>query len=137
MQISPAAGMLIMFNNYAHDVATALLAASAFTMRAVIKVQVEMDTPAAALFFLKSYRIMRKFFKISLWWIIIGGIPRTIFYKSFEWANAVDKLQVPALVFKHILLSCLVIWGIIAWRRLNRKVNLLREALPGDLRAQL
>lgn len=137
MQISPAVGMLIMFNNYAHDVATALLAASAFTMRAVIKVQVEMDTPAAALFFLKSYRIMRKFFKISLWWIVIGGIPRTIFYKSFEWANAVDKLQIPALVFKHILLSGLVIWGIIAWWRLNRKVNLLREALPLDLRAQL
>lgn len=129
MHISPGLGMAIMFNNYAHDVATALLAASAFTMRATVKVQSELGTPDSVRFFLQVYRIMRKFFKISLWWIILGGVPRTIFYTSFEWANAVDKLQVPALILKHILLTVLVIVGIRAWSRLKRQVVLLESSL--------
>ncbi len=132
MQISPGLGMFIMFNNYAHDVATALLAASAFTMRATVRVQAEIGTQASARFFLQVYGIMRKFFRISLWWIVLGGIPRTIFYTSFEWANAVDKLQVPALIFKHILLSILVIIGIVAWRRLKQQAARLEASLAED-----
>jgi len=130
MQISPGLGLAIMFNNYAHDVATALLAASAFTLHAIVRVQALEDNPTATRFFLKTYDMLTGMFRFALWWIILGGIPRTIFYTSFEWANAADKLQIPALIFKHILLVAVVVWGVIAWKRLKRKVAVLRAALP-------
>ena len=134
---SPGLGVAVMMNNYFHDVATAMLAASAFCLHAVVRVQTTMNTPTATLFFLKTYRIMVKFFRFSVWWIIIGGVPRTIFYVPFEWNHFADKQQVPALMVKHILMAVLVVWGVIAWRRLKRKVALLRESLPADMRATL
>ncbi|HEY5975818.1 MAG TPA: hypothetical protein VIU41_13855 [Geobacteraceae bacterium] len=132
MQISPGLGVAIMFNNYAHDVATALLISSAFTLHSIARVQKALNNPVATLFFVKAYDMMTGLFRFALWWIILGGIPRTIFYTSFEWANAADKLQVPALAIKHVLLVTAVVWGIIAWRRLKRKVEGLRASLPAD-----
>jgi hypothetical protein len=129
MQISPELGVAIMMNNYFHDVATALLAASAFVIHAIVRTQAVMASREATLFFLKTYDQMVKFFRFALWWIVIGGIPRTIFYTSFEWANAADKLQVPALMVKHVVMAVLVIWGIYAWRRLKLKVAVLRETV--------
>jgi hypothetical protein len=137
MQISPGLGVAIMMNNYFHDVATALLAASAFTLHAIIRVQTALNTPTATVFFLRTHRLMVGFFRFALWWIVIGGIPRTIFYKSFEWANAADKLQVPALMVKHVLMFVLVVWGVYAWRKMQRKVATLRDSLPDDYRKQL
>lgn len=132
MQISPGLGVAIMMNNYFHDVATALLAASAFSLYAIVRVRDAVDTPEATVFFLKTYRIMVKFFRFALYWIIIGGVPRTIFYKSFEWANAADKLQVPALMVKHILMAGLVVWGVYAWRRLKRRVAELQKTVKSE-----
>jgi len=137
MQISPGLGVAIMMNNYFHDVATALLAASAFTLHAIVRVLSTMESPTAILFFLRTHAQMVKFFRFAFWWIIIGGIPRTIFYTSFEWANAADKLQVPALIVKHVLMFVLVIGGIVAWRRLKRKVAGLRATLPAEMLATL
>ncbi|GAB7025261.1 hypothetical protein [Geotalea toluenoxydans] len=129
MQISPELGVAIMMNNYFHDVATALLAASAFVIHAIVRTQAVMASREASLFFLRTYDQMVKFFRFALWWIIIGGIPRTVFYTSFEWANAADKLQVPALMVKHVVMAVLVIWGVYAWRRLKVKVATLRQSV--------
>jgi len=137
MQISPGLGVAIMMNNYFHDVATALMAGSAFALHAIVRIQASMNTPTATLFFLKTHQQMVKLFRFALWWIIIGGIPRTIFYTSFEWANAADKLQVPALMVKHVLMATAVIWGAFAWRRLKRKVAFLRDSLPVELQREL
>ncbi len=137
MQISPGLGVAIMMNNYFHDVATALLAASAFTLHAIVRIQATTANPVATLFFLRTHAKMVKFFRFALWWIVIGGIPRTVFYKSFEWANAADKLQVPALMVKHLLMFVLVVGGIVAWRRLKQKVAQLRSSLPAEYAAEL
>ena len=137
MQISPGLGVAIMMNNYFHDVATAMLIASSFTLHAIVRVQAKMNTQVATVFFLKTYALMVKMFRFALWWVIIGGVPRTIFYTSFEWANAADKLQVPALMVKHVMIITLVVWGIIAWRRLKLKVAALRESLPAEMRAEV
>jgi hypothetical protein len=137
MQISPGLGVAIMMNNYFHDVATALLIASAFALHAVVRIQKSMDTPEATVFFLKTYELMVKLFRFALWWVILGGVPRTIFYTSFEWANAADKLQVPALMVKHVMIVTAVVWGIIAWRRLKKKVVLLRDSLPAEMQKDL
>jgi hypothetical protein len=137
MHISPGLGVAIMMNNYFHDMATALLAASAFTLHAIVRIQTAMDNPVATLFFLRTHARMLKFFRFALWWILIGGVPRTIFYTSFEWANAADKLQVPALMVKHIMIIIMVVGGIVAWRRLKQKVEVLRRSLPVEYASQL
>ncbi len=134
---SPGLGVAVMMNNYFHDVATAMLAASAFCLHAIVQVQAAANTPTATLFFLKTHRLMVKFFRFAIWWIIIGGVPRTVFYVSFEWNHFADKQQVPALMVKHLLMATAVIWGVFAWRRLQRKVTLLRDSLPADMRAEL
>jgi hypothetical protein len=132
--ISPGLGVAIMMNNYLHDMATGLLVGSGFALHAIIRIQASMNTPEATLFFLKTNRQMVKLFKFALWWVILGGIPRTIFYTSFEWANAADKLQIPALAVKHVMMFVAVVWGVVAWRRMQKKVELLRESLPMELR---
>jgi hypothetical protein len=137
LQQSPWLGVAVMMNNYFHDVATAMLAASAFCLYAVHRVEASLGTPDAALFFLKTHRIMVKFFRFAFWWIILGGVPRTIFYVSFEWNHFADKQQVPALMVKHVLMVVLVVWGVVAWRKLKATVARLTESLPDDLRAKL
>jgi hypothetical protein len=132
--ISPGLGVAIMMNNYLHDMATGLLVGSGFALHTIIRIQASMNTPEATLFFLKTNRQMVKLFKFALWWVILGGIPRTIFYTSFEWANAADKLQIPALAVKHVMMFVAVVWGVVAWRRMQKKVELLRESLPMELR---
>jgi hypothetical protein len=134
MQIGPGLGVAIMMNNYFHDMATGLLVGSGFALHAIMRIQASMNTPEATLYFLKTNRQMVKLFKFALWWVILGGIPRTVFYTSFEWANAADKLQIPALAVKHVMMFAAVVWGIVAWRHMQKKVVLLKESLPLELR---
>lgn len=134
---SPALGVAVMMNNYFHDVATALMAGSAFCLYALNRVQESMGSRDATMFFLKAHRIMVKFFRFAFWWIIIGGVPRTVFYASFEWNHFADRMQVPALMVKHVLMAVLVVWGVYAWRRMQRKVAELRQGLPAELAAEL
>lgn len=134
---SPGLGVAVMMNNYFHDVATALMIASAFALHAIVRIQDTMQTPTATLFFLKAHRKMIKLFRFSFWWIIIGGVPRTVFYASFEWNHFADKLQVPALMVKHVLMAAAVIWGVFAWRRLKIRVAALQESLPAEMRAEI
>jgi hypothetical protein len=117
--------------------ATGLLVGSGFALHAIIRIQASMNTIEATMFFLKTNRQMVKLFKFALWWVILGGVPRTIFYASFEWANAADKLQIPALAVKHVMMFTAVVWGIYAWRRMQAKVVLLRDSLPAELRSEL
>lgn len=131
MEITPGLGVAIMMNNYFHDVATALMAASGFCIFALAKTCDEFDDRVAVRFYLRTYRRMGRIFRCSLYWIVIGGIPRTIFYTSFEWANAAGKGQVPALMVKHILMVVLVVWGIAAWRRLKARAARLEASLGG------
>ena len=134
---SPGLGVAVMMNNYFHDVATAMLAASGYTLYAMVRVQETMNTTTATVFFLKTHRIMVKFFHFALWWIVIGGVPRTIFFRSFEWNHFADEMQVPALAVKHILMAVLVVWGVVAWRRLKKKVAQLRDSLPAEMQKDL
>lgn len=123
--MSPGLGVIIMLNNYFHDVATALLAASGVTMWIVAK-RYEMHKNAETLsYFVNLYKGITKLAKFSLYWILIGGVPRTIFYKEFEWANAVGKNQVPALIAKHILAFIIVGTGAYLWIKLNKRIKQL------------
>lgn len=137
MELSPGLGVAIMFNNYAHDVAAALLVASAFCIRALARTCDELTEPVATIFYLKAYRQMGRIFRYALYWVIIGGIPRTIFYTRFEWSNAAGKGQVPALLIKHVLITIIVVYGIYAWRKLKARAVRLESSLGPDLSRRL
>lgn len=130
MEISPNLGIAIMMNNYLHDVATAMLVSSAFVLSAVYRIEGSCSGSGSTEFFLKTYRKMVRLARFALAWIVIGGIPRTIFYTSFEWANAAGKGQVPALIVKHILITIAVVAGIWGWRKLKLKADRLQRTLP-------
>jgi len=129
--MSPTLGVIIMLNNYFHDVATALLAASGITMWVVVKRYEDSSSPDVTDYFLRIYNGITRLAKFSLFWILIGGIPRTIAYKNLEWANAVGKNQVPALIAKHILAFIFVGTGVYLWVKLNKRVKIIRSGQDG------
>ena len=124
--MSPTLGVIIMMNNYFHDVATALLFASGAAMAIMMKKYGSSCEPAVTRYFLAIYESMARLTHIAVIWIILGGIPRTIYYTRFEWANAAGKGQVPALIVKHILMFILVGGGAYLWVKLNRQVKEIR-----------
>jgi hypothetical protein len=144
--MSQKLGVLIMMNNYFHDVATALLLASGVAIWVMFRKYEDHNTPEVKEYFLRIYRGITHLAQFSLAWIILGGIPRTIFYKDFEWANAVGKNQVPAiprtifykdfewanavgknqvpaLIVKHILAFIIVGTGAYVWLKLSKRMK--------------
>lgn len=121
--MSPTLGVFIMMNNYFHDVATALLLASGVAMWVIVRRLEAHPAQEVVDYFLKVYRGVTGLAKFSLAWILIGGVPRTLAYKEFEWANAVGKSQVPALIIKHILAFLIVGTGAYLWIRLSRRIR--------------
>jgi hypothetical protein len=126
--MSPGLGVLIMLNNYFHDVATALLLASGVAMWVVLRRYEGRSTEEAA-YFLRLHGSITRLAKFSLAWILIGGVPRTLAYRSFEWAEAVGHAQVPALIVKHILAFAFVGGGAWLWLRLSKRVRAIRAEL--------
>ena len=133
-RMSPTLGVIIMMNNYFHDVATALLMASAIVIWVIIKrYESSVVTNETTDYFLKIYKSSTMMAKFALLWIILGGIPRTIFYTEFEWANAAGKSQITALVVKHILAFAIVGTGAYLWIRINRKVKDIKRKRQADV----
>jgi uncharacterized membrane protein len=126
VEISPGLGVLIMMNNYFHDVATALLAAGAFTLWVLVRAHDRNFGPEASALFVDACGRLTRLVRIALVWIILGGIPRTIFYQDFEWANAAGRGQVPALIVKHVLIALMLVLGGYAWLRLRQRIKSAR-----------
>jgi hypothetical protein len=130
--MSPAAGIALMMNNYFHDVATALLAASAFALVVLLRrFEAAPRGPDAGRYFLEISDRMTKLARFSLAWIVLGGVPRTIWYGEFEWANAAGRGQIAALVVKHVVAFGFLAAGVVLWARLRRRLAAVRAEL-GD-----
>jgi len=121
MALSPLAKVLIIMNNYFHDVATAMLFASAVIMWMMGR-RAEQDGPDARRWFGGSYEVLSKVARWSIVWIVIGGIPRTIWFQDVEWnlADASNKYLFTALMVKHALMWIFVIAGALMWRRMRK-----------------
>lgn len=123
--MSHGLGVFIMMNNYFHDVATAMLAASAIAMRLLIMRYPESPRPALQDYFRRVSRAIAIFARVCLGWVLVGGIPRTVYFSGFEWATAVEHGQTAALTVKHVLIICFVLIGTELWRRNNVALRLL------------
>jgi uncharacterized membrane protein len=126
--MSETVAIALMLNNYLHDVATAFLFSSAaITWFAYRKLSSE-PSRAEGLYFVKIFKSMTRLAVASLMWIVVGGIPRTIFYKQFEWSAAAGRGQVPVLLAKHVVAFIFLSLGIAAWCRMKRLGEELEKA---------
>lgn len=125
--MSPTTGVIIMMNNYLHDVVIALLASSGVALWLIIKRYEPGKDKAVTGYFMSIYKGMTKVARVSLYLILIGAIPRTLTFRSFEWSNAVIHNQIPALILKHIISFMVVSSGVWLWLRINRKMKVIKE----------
>jgi len=114
-----ALAMLVILNNYFHDVATATLLSSAVILF-VLGRQARVWGKPERLALARSYKTLTLFARGALAWIIIGGIPRTIFFYRAEFIPAAQKNIIPDLAVKHIVLVSAVVIGSILWVRLGK-----------------
>lgn len=113
----------IIINNYLHDVASAVLVVSAVIVLALDRA-VSRESSADRYSLLRAaYPVLVRLAWLSIAWIVIGGIPRTIFFTRFEWDPAVARGIVPALVIKHVLMFAGVLVGGIMWLRIGRRLR--------------
>ncbi len=113
------ASILVMLNNYFHDLAVGILFANVLLTIILVRLLREYGMAASDL----SEKFVRLSSRItwgSLAFIILGGIVRTVTYKSFEWAEAAGKGQVVALILKHIILVGCTVLGVGLQIRLSR-----------------
>ena len=113
--------VLIILNNYLHDVATAVLLVSAVMLWSLDRA-VSRDGASSSLL-VAAYSRLSRFALASVVWIIVGGIPRTIFFSRYEWDPAVTRGIVPALIVKHVLMFTGVVVGAFMWRAIRTKVR--------------
>ena len=109
----------IIINNYFHDLATGLLLSSAVILW-VLGRRAEQGGPAERKALAEAYPALRGFAWGAFIWIILGGIPRTIFFTRYEWDPAVVNGIVPALMVKHVFMVTVIIIGALMWRRMAK-----------------
>lgn len=119
-------GILIIMNNYLHDVATAILLSSAVILW-VLGRAAEGGGIWERQALTRAYPVLSRFAWGAIAWIVVGGIPRTIFFTRYEWDPAVVNGIVPALIVKHALMLTAVLIGALMWRKMARVAGELRE----------
>ncbi|MEN6430398.1 MAG: hypothetical protein ABFC80_06095 [Coriobacteriales bacterium] len=112
--------ILIIMNNYFHDVATATLLASAVILWVLYR-RASREGPQDVAFLARAYPALTRFANIALAWVIIGGIPRAITFNTHD-LGAVRGDLVPAIVVKHVVEVAAVVAGALMWRAVRRMV---------------
>lgn len=125
--------IVIIINNYFHDLATGLLLSSAVILW-VLGRNAERGGPDERRALARAYPTLRRFAWGAFVWIILGGIPRTIFFTRYEWDPAVINGIVPALMVKHVFMVTVVIIGALMWRRMAKvaRAEIAESGSGGD-----
>src|SRR5512135_1039592 len=101
--MSQVLSVLLMTNNYFHDVATAMLMASSVTMWVILRQLGDAASPESRSFVISLYSAISKIVTFSLIWIAAGAVPRILTFSTFESAEALAKNRLPGLMATHIL----------------------------------
>ncbi|PKQ29214.1 MAG: hypothetical protein CVT60_06550 [Actinobacteria bacterium HGW-Actinobacteria-10] len=132
-----ALDILIIMNNYFHDVATATLLAAAVIMWALER-QARAGTPGSLGALARAYPLLTRFARWSLAWIVLGGIPRVIFFNTHD-LGAVRGDLIPAIAVKHVVEVVAVVAGVLLWRRVRARIDAAAapvESVPGESSAR-
>ena len=112
--------VLLMMNNYFHDFAVALLISNLalfFVFTRALHGPLVLKREQLEV----VYRIATRITIIALAWIAVGGMIRTINFRSFEWVEAAGKGQLVALGIKHAIMGGAVIAGLYLQWRMTRE----------------
>ncbi len=118
-----------MMNNYFHDLASALFFTSAIVILFLARTVERTGQVEAIRYFVDRYLKLAVLARVSLAWIVVGGIVRLLTFADFEWAAAVDKNQEPSLILKFVIILSVVGIGAYKWRQLSNKIKELRASL--------
>ncbi len=114
---------VVVINNYLHDVATAVLLSSAVIML-VLGALAQRSAGASADLLGQAYPFLTRVAWGSIAWIVVGGVPRTLFFSRAEWDVAEVPGLLAALGAKHAAMFLLVLLGVSVWRRTRRSLVL-------------
>jgi len=120
--------VLVMLNNYMHDMMTALFAVSAIAAWFMLRSDAMGKAPEALA------PVVHGLFKVGIFalvWTLAGGGIRAMAYEKYEWMEAVGRAQVPALVVKHVILVSLVVAGVVVLVKARRRLRLLESPERG------
>jgi hypothetical protein len=112
--------ILVMLNNYFHDLSTAVFAVSAIAAWLVVRSRAMEQAPAAVRPLAAG---LVKVGIASFVWTLLGGWIRGITYREYEWVDAAGRGQVPVLVLKHVILFSLVVAGIAVHYRVHHALR--------------
>ena len=123
--MTQASAILVMLNNYVHDVATGLLLISALWLGWSANDLGEQPSAEMVAVFRRSYRRCLRFVVGSIAVIVATGVVRTLNFMRFEWLPAMGRGLVPVLVLKHVLIFSMLGVGGLAWLPLRRRLRSL------------
>jgi hypothetical protein len=109
--------VLVMLNNYLHDLATAAFAVSAvaaYLLRRSLAMK-RAPTPLQPV-----VDGLVKVGVFSLVWTLAGGVIRALAYRRYEWMEAAGRGQVAALMVKHVILVSMVALGVVVLYRVRQ-----------------
>lgn len=121
--MSQSLDIFILVNNYLHDIATAMFFASGIAMWIIVRNAENKKGKEVINYFGKLSEDVRKIGRFSLYWILLGGIPRILAFKDFEFVHAVSKNLVTGLIVKHIIAFLFVAAGIYVWIKINVRMK--------------
>lgn len=129
MTAYPLFKTFLFFNNYFHDFSAGLLLSSGLVAYLLYhELEKERDISASSLeFFMKAYYLLSRVALFSLVFIFIGGIFRTLSYKTMEWSQDMGKAQIPLLIIKHLILFSFAGAGCFVWLKLRSSVKALQK----------
>ncbi len=113
--------ILVIMNNYFHDVATATLIAAAVIMW-VLERRARADAPGDLALLGRAYPTLTRFANAALVWVILGGIPRLITFNTHDLGAVRGDLGV-AIAVKHVVEVAAVIAGAVMWRQVRRRIE--------------
>jgi Kef-type K+ transport system membrane component KefB len=114
---------ILMMNNYFHDVATAMVPATAAVAWMLLNMSERATKENEQIVYLRVYKLVVKIFVFSLFWLMIGAIPRVLTFRAYELKEAQMKGIVIALFAKLIVAFVLVVIGSLMWIKIGRRLK--------------
>jgi len=123
--MSSTGALLVMFNNYFHDLATALFAVcgvAAFVLHRRVGTEAKL-----AEVLLPVVRAIVRVGYGAFCWIMAAGVVRAVTYKQYEWSEAAGRNQIAVLGVKHAVLGTATLLGLVMIIRLHRRMKRERQ----------
>lgn len=120
-----AVDILIILNNFFHDLASAMWFCGTLTLLGIVREGEKIEGTETRAFSKALFFRIRKVTNWSLVFVLLGGVVRAINYQKYEWLPALGRGQVGLLLVKHALLFVIVAVALILQVKLAKKIKAL------------